>query len=165
LLRELLRRADISATAKNICTFLLIERTNAATGQCYCSNQHIADQTGSSLTAVKDARRQLRRAGVIAYTNPVGNRPGEASIYSFLRLGVGKRPNKQSDSDRGENRPVENRPRTTPEQRTVKITEGTNQWTAWRDHYQRIGDYRARRMRCVFHLRVPTEWPPNESLQ
>lgn len=98
LLRTIMQRADLSATAKTICWLLLLERMNSQTGKCVCSNTHIADQLGIGLASVKRAKLQLAgkpsRPGatdavpaVLTISTPAQNEPtskSEISSYRFL---------------------------------------------------------------------------------
>lgn len=167
LLREIMERRDISATAKNICWLLLCERMNSQTGKCICSNQHIAKKLGIGITSVKRAKLELRDAGVIEPSTQVQNGPtqkSQISSFRFLRrFGDQNGPTKHQNwtepkTDPVQNGPTQNRKISTKTDTAFHAKPCSPQYLAWETFYRSIG----KRIPTNRHgWTFETEWPPS----
>lgn len=109
LLRDIMQRDDLSATAKNLCWLLLVERTNRFTGECTCSNTHIAKQLAIGLASVKRAKAELRETKLLDTSTPAQNEPtskNRISSYRFIyRFVAQNEPTQTENMSRAQNEP------------------------------------------------------------
>jgi hypothetical protein len=155
-----MERRDISATAKNICWLLLVERMNSHTGKCFCSNQHIAQKLGIGITSVKRAKLELKDAGIFEPSTQAQNGPtqkSQISSFRFLRrFGDQNGPTKPQNWTEPKMGQAQNGPTQIRANRTkIPIKVDGPEADAWRQAGAHI----------PFSTRtgiweVPSQWPP-----
>ena len=85
ILREINLRNDMSAAELRICWFLLIDRTNES-GDCHCSNNHLAEALDLDPSTVKRAKQNLRNKHILTWPNTgkLGASTHLATEYRFF---------------------------------------------------------------------------------
>lgn len=163
-----MQRADINPAAKNICWLLLIERMNSQTGECFCTNEHIAEQLGIDLATVKRAKLQLLgkpskkdrddAVPAVLETFTAQNAPTKkrlASSYRFLRrLGAQNAPTARQNAPMAKKPQAQNAPIGKPKFHHKPCSP---QYLAWETYKRSIGQsIPTNRNGWTFE----TEWPP-----